>query len=59
MAITAGNKKLHIYSAGAETMLRLRVEEETAPGCLPKRLLDLIVAKDELERAIKNAEPLI
>lgn len=58
MIISAGNKKVHIYSE-ASSLLRLRVEEDTAPGCLPKRLVDIVIRKDELELAIKNAEPLI
>lgn len=60
MIITAGNKKVLLYAeAGANELLRLRIEEETAPGCLPKRLVDVVIKKDELELAIKNAEPLI
>lgn len=58
MIISAGNKKVRIYSEG-QTLLRVRVEEDTAPGCLPKRLVDIVIKKDELELAIKNAEPMI
>lgn len=60
MIISAGNKKVLIFKEGEGLeRLRLRVEEEALPGHLPKRLVDVVIKKDELELAIKNAEPLI